>query len=119
MRKRLFYLCFERAPDLARLTVAWLEAGEFAFDERSRDLDRPIEDFLDFPDIDHVGWSSQRVAAIGAFFGLHQVGFAERLEDFFKVIFREMLSFCQSMDREGFIGLGQGQYGSESIIGLF
>lgn len=68
MRKRLFYLCFERAPDFAGLTVAWLEAGEFAFDERSRDLDRPIEDFLDFPDVDHLSWSSQRVATIGAFF---------------------------------------------------
>ena len=59
MGEGFFYFCFERAPYFTGLAVAGLETRELAFEEGGRDFDWPVEDFLDFPDSNHAGRSSE------------------------------------------------------------
>lgn len=117
--KGLFYFFFEYPPHLIGLTVTDLEAREFAFDWWHKHLNRPIQDLQDIPGGDGGYRSGQDIPASRSFLGLDNTAPPKDLEDFLEVVLREMLCFGNSVDREGFGGLSEGEYCPEAIISLF
>jgi hypothetical protein len=116
--ERGFDFMFETTPDLIRLAVARLETGEFAFDRGHKGLHRTIEDTEDFPDVNLLFVSGERITPGGTFFGFDDPAFTEALEDFLEVALREVLGLGQGMNREGFARMGQRQDRSQAIVGF-
>lgn len=119
MGEGFFHFRFERSPDFARLTVARLETGECAFDEWSGEFERTVEYFLDFPDSDCFSWFGEGIAARHTFFRFDEAGSPQLLDDFFQIVFWEVLGFCQGMDGKRLLCLRQSENGPETVVRFF
>ena len=119
MRKGLLNFFFKYSPDLIGLTMTDLETREGSLGWRNKHVDWSIEYAKDVPGGKLGNWFGERVTAGDTFFGFNDTIPPERLENFLKVILREVFSLGYRVDRKWFFSLSQSEYRSEAIVGFF